>query len=546
MKFKYWALGLLACGGLMACSNNDDITDEGGKTDGGNATTSYLAVNILNTGSTGTRADEYQNGSESENKINEIRFYLFDASGNAYELTNGKSYAAPTYSAAQNPDTGGNIEKIGNAVLVFQGEKPVPPASIVAVANGSGLAEKYSLSDLKKVLASDYKDGSGNFTMSNSVYVDGGKVIDAVSVEGHVTDSPESAKVNPVDIYIERLAAKVKVSFSGENWYTIGEKPAYLLTGTAGEDGAVYAQVQGWILVSIPTGTNLIKDINPSWSNDDLGYSSSSPWNSADYHRSFWAQMPASGITYPTSFTPADITSTAETYTLENTSENDKTELLVYVKLVNKDGGSVSRYVYLGDDKSYASEEDVLTEILSVFNNVEGKTYYIKTAETDVEASYKSLASGNLKFVSGASLNMEDNSYRAYAQLNIPFAGAIEAAKEKLYYKDSDGSFKEADVNTINTSLKNYSAQIWTDGSCYYTTTIKHNGGSGKTAEFGVVRNHIYDLTITSITGYGTPVYNPSEEITKPVTPKEDHSYLAARVNILSWKVVSNNVTLGQ
>lgn len=545
MKFKYWALGLLACGGLMACSNNDDITDEGGKTDGGKTTTSYLAVNILNTGSTGTRADEYQNGSESENKINEIRFYLFDASDNAYVLTNGKSYAAPTYSAAQNPDTGGNVEEIGNAVLVFQGEKPVPPASIVAVANGSGLAEKYDdLSDLKKVLASDYKDGSGNFTMSNSVYADGSDEICAVSVNGHVTSDPNAAKANPVDIYIERMAAKVKVTCSGSKWYTIDGKQAYLLEGTDGSDDAIYAQVQGWTLVNVPNKSLLLKDIDPAWTNEALGYSSSSPWTSADYHRSFWAQMPSEGVNFETSFTPS-ATTTTEKYTLENTSDNSKTELLVYVKLVNKDGEPISRYVYLGDDTSYKSEQDVLTAILSVFNSAQGETYYIKTGETEEQESYRSLASTDLKFVSGASLGETENSYRAYAQLNIPFSGAVEGSGEKLYTKNEDGGFDEVSIATINNDLKDYSAQIWTDGGCYYTTLIKHEGAEGKTAEYGIVRNHIYDLTITSISGFGTPVYDEDEEIVKPVIPAEDHSYLAARVNILSWKVVSKGVTLG-
>lgn len=543
MKAKYLALSLLACVGMASCSDSDNLV--GGDGQGSATSTSYLAVNILNTGSTGSRAASYENGSEAENKIGDIRFYLFKANGDPYTLTGGKSYVSPTYSAGSNPTTGGNVEEIGDAVLVIDGAQTAPPASMVAVANGTSLADSYSLSGLKEVLASDYKDGSGNFTMSNSVYVDGGKEIDAVSVEGHVTNSEESAKANPVDIYIERLAAKVKVSFSGDGWSTIDNKPAYLVSGTAGQTGAVYAQVQGWTLVSVPDKTHLLKDIDPSWTNDDLGYTSSSPWNSADYHRSFWAQMPASGVNFNTKFTPGDITSTAEQYTLENTSDNNKTQLLVITKLVDKDGNAVSRYVYLGDATSFTSESDILTEILSVFNTAQQTTYYIKTGSTEAAESYTSLAPTNLKFVSGASLGKQD-SYKAYAQLNTPFSGAATGEEEKLYTKNEEGNFEPvSDLTTINTALANYYAQIWKDGYSYYFTTVKHEGSTGKKAEFGIVRNHVYDITATEIKGYGTPIYKPSEEIVTPITPGDDYSYLAARVNILSWKVVSSDVTFG-
>lgn len=543
MKAKYLALSLLACVGMASCSDSDNLV--GGDGQGSATSTSYLAVNVLNTGSTGSRAASYENGSEAENKIGDIRFYLFKANGDPYTLTGGKSYVSPTYSAGSNPTTGGNVEEIGDAVLVIDGAQTAPPASMVAVANGTSLADSYSLSGLKEVLASDYKDGSGNFTMSNSVYVDGGKEIDAVSVEGHVTNSEESAKANPVDIYIERLAAKVKVSFSGDGWSTIDNKPAYLVSGTAGQTGAVYAQVQGWTLVSVPDKTHLLKDIDPSWTNDDLGYTSSSPWNSADYHRSFWAQMPASGVNFNTKFTPGDITSTAEQYTLENTSDNNKTQLLVITKLVDKDGNAVSRYVYLGDATSFTSESDILTEILSVFNTAQQTTYYIKTGSTEAAESYTSLAPTNLKFVSGASLGKQD-SYKAYAQLNTPFSGAATGEEEKLYTKNEEGNFEPvSDLTTINTALANYYAQIWKDGYSYYFTTVKHEGSTGKKAEFGIVRNHVYDITATEIKGYGTPIYKPSEEIVTPITPGDDYSYLAARVNILSWKVVSSDVTFG-
>ena len=53
----------------------------------------------------------------------------------------------------------------------------------------------------------------------------------------------------------------------------------------------------------------------------------------------------------------------------------------------------------------------------------------------------------------------------------------------------------------------------------------------------GVVRNHIYAINVTKIAGLGTPVYNP-DEIIYPETPEENEHYIAAQINILSWRVV--------
>ena len=59
----------------------------------------------------------------------------------------------------------------------------------------------------------------------------------------------------------------------------------------------------------------------------------------------------------------------------------------------------------------------------------------------------------------------------------------------------------------------------------------------------GIVRNHWYDINITSIKGLGTPVFNPSASI-DPDRPEEENYYVAAEVKILKWKVVSQNVNL--
>ena len=101
-------------------------------------------------------------------------------------------------------------------------------------------------------------------------------------------------------------------------------------------------------------------------------------------------------------------------------------------------------------------------------------------------------------------------------------------------------------------------AEYYNDGMMHYVVPIKHLRESdgvfedvkGKTdfvsiaeAEFGVVRNHLYKLNVTKIENLGTSVYDPSEDIIKTTT--DETTYLiAAQLNILSWKIVDQNVEL--
>ena len=88
-------------------------------------------------------------------------------------------------------------------------------------------------------------------------------------------------------------------------------------------------------------------------------------------------------------------------------------------------------------------------------------------------------------------------------------------------------------------------AIVYAAGQTYYFIDIKHLGTEGKAAEYGIVRNHIYDIVIESIKGYGTPVFIPGGNIVVPETPTEEEGvYVAAKINVLSWRVVKQGVNI--
>lgn len=96
----------------------------------------------------------------------------------------------------------------------------------------------------------------------------------------------------------------------------------------------------------------------------------------------------------------------------------------------------------------------------------------------------------------------------------------------------------------MNKELAKSPVQVRKEGMTYYYTPIRHLAETtNKWGYYGVVRNHSYRITINTISGFGTPVYNPAEIIV-PVIPKDTETFLAARINVLSWRVVPSSVDL--
>ncbi|MDE5869686.1 MAG: Mfa1 fimbrilin C-terminal domain-containing protein, partial [Muribaculaceae bacterium] len=91
-------------------------------------------------------------------------------------------------------------------------------------------------------------------------------------------------------------------------------------------------------------------------------------------------------------------------------------------------------------------------------------------------------------------------------------------------------------------------------GKAYFNVPLKHIWGNLSSSsnkyepdnvhigDYGVVRNHIYDLTINSISGLGTGI----GDIDQPIVPPTENEqyYVNTRLNILKWRVVNQNVDL--
>lgn len=550
MKLSGFLVGTLACTLFAACSNEENSAINSGQEEG---QLSYVAVNIVNANPTGSRVEggKYENGKGPENTITKARFYLFNASGNPYTVTTNDApgaVAATNYVDITTLEDQGkdepNVESIKKGVLVFKGTTTELPTSIVAVLNPPAtLTGSKSLSDLQTAIA-DYSSTT-SFVMSNSVYASEGTEVVATDIVGKVAQSQPDAEANPVDIYVERVLAKVRVTFSNadkENQYKVSED---------GEP-AVYAKILGWAVTRTADKSNLLKDIVPTWDNTTLGFI----WNDEPFHRSYWATTPATVTLEKKSqdeiindqkpTTPEGATNiSVQRYCQENTKADEHTEVVVVAQLVNEEGNPNPIYKYFGEE--HDSEEDILTLIANKYNNV----YYTRTGGTllpggGTEYEYESFITPDNIHFEATTPETGGEDYEAIAQLDDDALNGVTIYIENPDYTGSNEKYIElADAEaTINEELAKNPAQIAKEGYVYYYTPIKHLGTTtGSTGEYGVVRNHIYDVTITDIKGYGTPIFDPDKDI-DTTHPSNEEVYIAASINVLSWRVVSSDVTL--
>lgn len=564
---KIFKLFPLACAALMMSACSSDDPNNGGST--GVNDPRYLSVNIVNVGATPSRAsEEYENGSADENKISKVRFYFFNGDGTPY-LIKAPGADGVTGSGTVNwleatpgddnttSGTPSHVDKITNAVLVINGVQSAAPSAIVAVVNPetvdpAALENNGSmrLSQLREnaVGSTFYKTDAGkvtDFVMSNSVFVNAGSDVCASLVAGHVATSADKAKANPVDLYVERVAAKVTADVDpnafekgdGSKW----DATQYGTKTAVGTIGAydVYAVIDGWGLADENGKAKVEKSVNTAWTDAILGIT---PWTTYDYRRSFWETSVEfnAGTNQPVNhkFNDFKANMKAELYTLPNTPDNkitnvydnNVTKFLVAATLKYKDEhnnwhpAEICRYngvMILGVD-------NLKTQVALRFSK-----YYTSTDGSN----YTQLTKDDITF---AEPTTSTKNYQVTPTLAADLTGT-----KQYYTKASDGSYTPVTKDDVNTAIGADKAEIRTEGKAYYYVPIKHLGTTGNLGEYGVVRNHFYKITLTGIKGFGTPVYNP-ELVIDPTVPTYDNTYLAARVQVLQWRIVKQDVNLGE
>lgn len=584
---------------FCACSESSLSIEDDRKKD--EADGHFLAVEIMSPSSAETKSgrpgdSDFEEGKENpdENKVNSLRFYFFDAIGNPISISStGYNYLDVLKSdiqPAESPDDKNmpNVEQKLKAVLVVKPEDKANVASMLAIANfeSAGLAnnKSYGRTELAAVegnYGAVQKDGGDHFMMSSSTYAnESGQVTRAtIDPSKHLCATAEEALKNPLAVHIERVVAKVRLKTA---WRKTGALPMETLDNVSYDGGTytaikakdakgnvikngdkeVYILFTGWNVTGKADRSYLIKKVNSTTAWAEL--SGKWFWNHPDYFRSYWAVNPADvQLTYDDYTSIDQKIGSGSVYCQENaadgvdgfrlgtkatydanTQKSNRTQVILAARLVTVDDAtsaatpiSLAQWGY----QDY-TEEGVRTAMLNLINH----RIYVKETE-DENVKYRTIGLNEVELVTayeaGKDVNGAENKERYLNYLKLTET----AAKNMEFFADNAGAapLTADEVNAILCDMPG--AKIWRDGQTYYYTDIRHlhqNANNIGWGYFGVVRNHIYDITIESVTGLGTPVLDPDENII-PQHPLDDKDiYVAAQVNILSWRVVKNNVDL--
>lgn len=563
-------LGALFAGAMLVSCSSDEPLVNGGE-DNNKGDGYYLAVNVVTSGDTGSRAvtdGGYEKGDNAENAATKGLFLIFNSDGTQYGTPQELNL---TWNEIG--DYAPNVERIANAVLVIgsetEGVNEIKATDILVVLNptenmAAALTNK-TLTEVKSTVGNyDYgKNNKGeelnsqNFVMTNSVYVESenkrpttGEEVCAASIAGHVMTSPEAAKLNPVDIYVERVLCKVKANAYNN----------IAVTNTAislgGDEITLKPVITGIEVANRANKARLFKSID-GWTSWNYTWD----WNDAANKRSYWATVPNDEIGYDNSSYDQIVSGSAKGqnasvyYCQPNTSATQPTAILVTAELRDASKTDATEGVtFVKFAGAYYTPEGALAILANTLHNA-GWRY-----ETTVDGNkvQKDIDTKNLAWnmtkhseteIAKGAADLE--SWEAVAMLKAEGTDALSENTVFVNITDTEeGKTYDASAVNLRMTQKQYRAWFWNGGKCYYYVNIEHFGtpkdaNNKDDANTALIRNHVYDLTLSSLKGLGVPVFDPGEEII-PETPSDDQFYLAARINILKWKIVKQTVQFGE
>lgn len=573
MKIKKLFFAGLALAALVAC---DKENESGNTLKDGDA---YINVKIAYSDpvTKGQAAEPpFYYGTAAEQKINNAYFIFYYADGSFCQYVKKTDLKMNSQGAGASTDK--NIEELSDGVVLLRGLKSKQyPVYMSVILNsedewiGANIENK-SIEEASKAVQSaiataDKNDQVNwtNFMMSSSSFDNSDAVSGYYCTKLKASNFQESealaiAEGNPVEAYVERLAAKVKVEFA-ESLGTSGKIGSFTVNGTSKD---LYFNVTGWGLNATTKDSYCFKNINTGWTEETLGFK----WNDAANFRSYWEKSTNYGTgiypgTYGSSVDKYDektatlnyityndlkVGINGNAYCRENTNDPEVlgknfsgtvTSVLLKAQVTDKEGNAVTLYNFAG---SLYDEANYKAAALNSFEASTTNRIWKKTVSGG-NTTYTKVTADDLSVVISAD---------GYAHVELKEAS-------NYCFGAGETSTKDATTAEINKLLNgdeaykyNTGCSFYKEGMMYYNIPIEHLRDDGKyndsdyvqkEGNYGVVRNHYYIITVNSIRNLGKAVNVPDERI----IPNDDdvkNYFVAAKINVLSWKVVRQSVDL--
>jgi len=295
MNKKLAFLSVLLASVFAGCSSDEPVAPDNSFDDtyDGQA---YMRVRIAMPDEASSRADgdpAFVNGTAEEQAIKEIGLKFYNADGSFY------GYGLPVQDPTVNEQEpgGGNVEgKVATAVIVLQINSNAPkPTHVVAYVNcGETWKQEGSepnINDIDKTMPEVYTTYGDKkyYAMTSSNYRVSGTGL-ASFIQGYQTSVPPTSFKSseaeamesgvPVDLYVERLATKVKVG-TAKTEGGADMTPDELTNG----DYKLKFVIDGYSLGGVNHESYMVKHILQDWTVEWLW----NGWNDQDKHRCYWA-----------------------------------------------------------------------------------------------------------------------------------------------------------------------------------------------------------------------------------------------------------------
>lgn len=515
-------------------------------------------------------------GTADENKVSNAHFFFYNSDGTYATYANER--LDWTANGVDTP-TSGNVEKVSGGVVVLSNLKSTNyPTYMSVLLNSNGdmvaklqgksisEAQAYIIGEIATAGRTDDQESQvdwQNFVMTSSSFAgDAAAGYFCVKLTSdNFKDTEEAAKAdgNAIVAYVERLAAKVRLSLSD----ALGSNGKIGSFEVDGESKDLYFNVTGWGLNGTAKTSYAYKNIDPTWNFGDFS------WNDAANFRSYWAKYPEYGSAdayYPlnaaelkelgktpalnyVSYNDLAVAAGSAAYCRENTNTKTVlartfagavTSVILKATVQDKEGNAINLVNY---KKNLYTAEGYKNKVLAD---------YVATHTAAADLIYKKVAENTYQTITAADLE----------PVNIADGNVYLKVKEGEYYSETaENVFTALSAAAATTRLngdaitKETTASFYNEGMMYYNIPIEHlrQGKKFTAADFktdgleealyGVVRNHYYLLTVNKIENLGKAVYDPDEKI----VPDDDdvkNYFVGAKINILSWKVVKQGVDL--
>lgn len=569
----------VALAGLMlgSCSSSDDLN--GGNTPANQDGNGYVAFTInlpSQSGSSSRANDDFNDGMAKEYSVQNATLILFNGGA-----TEGKSSFVEAYNLSTAPwkNVGTSTDNITtqSTKIVQKVTKSITNAKALVILNNNGtlnVGDDGSLTVngtkfegtyaefLAKTEATQNKTlTKDGFYMANAPLANGqggsaapatGTTVTTLTdLKGKIYDTEAEAKLGtPAEVYVERGVAKVTLN-KGE-----------VAKADNGTTDKVDFAISGWAIDNTNPTTYLVRSTKGF--TDWMGYANekctTNPYRfvghtqiASGLYRTYFAQ----DMNYDTDATGLQRVAEADfkdaygdanpQYCFENTfnvkHQNENQTTLVAIKAKLNSGKDF--YIVGGDQTTLFDKTQLEKLIKNKFLSVEegwvkdnAKNETTSIGEDDLTLTFDNDAAGVINLTS------------------------VTVKSEKL--KDSPAALPATYLEDVKAAVG--SVVCYKNGVSYYTVRIKHFGddltpwkngeldvkpGSvypdgTKTAEnnwlgrYGVLRNNWYDITVQDVKGLGSATV-PALTGT---TDDELESYIAVRINVLSWAKRTQGATL--